>query len=80
VPFTPFSHLDDRFFLHLPPSFSEGGNRMTPLEVALVQNTNVRKLCKSVLSVLEEDNYRMKLLLDELYRALDERELLASLF
>ena len=53
---------------------------MTPLEVALVQNTNVRKLCKSVLSVLEEDNYRMKLLLDELYRALDERELLASLF
>lgn len=50
---------------------------MTPLEVALVQNTNVRKLCKSV---LEEDNYRMKLLLDELYRALDERELLASLF
>jgi len=51
---------------------------MTPLEVALVQNTNVRELCKSVLQ--EEDSYRMKLLLDELYRALDERELLASLF
>ena len=51
---------------------------MTPLEVALVQNTNVRELCKSVLEE-EEDSYRMKLLLDELYRALDERELLASL-
>jgi hypothetical protein len=51
---------------------------MTPLEVALVQNTNVRELCKSVLE--GEDSYRMKLLLDEFYGALDERELLASLF
>jgi hypothetical protein len=79
VLFTAFSQLDDRFFLHFPPFFSEGGNRMTPLEVALVQNTNVRELCKSVL-LEEEDSYRMKLLLEELYRALDERELLASLF
>jgi hypothetical protein len=60
------------------PSLGEGGDRMAPLEVALVQNTNVRELCKSVLE--EEDSYRVKLLLDELYRALDERELLASLF
>jgi hypothetical protein len=51
---------------------------MTSLEVALVENTNVRQLCKSVSE--EEDSYRMKLLLDELYRALDERQLLASLF
>ena len=51
---------------------------MTPPRNAPVQNTNVRELCKSVLE--EEDSSRMKLLLDELYRALDERELLASLF
>jgi len=50
---------------------------MTPSDIALVQNTNVRELCKSVLE--EEDFSRVKLLLDELYRALDERELLISL-
>jgi len=50
---------------------------MTPRQIALVQNTNVRELCKSVLE--EDDSSRAKLLLDELYRALDERELLASL-
>jgi hypothetical protein len=50
---------------------------MTPPEIALVQNTNVRELCKSVLE--EADSARVKFLLDELYRVLDERELLASL-
>jgi len=50
---------------------------MTPPQSALVQNTNVRELCKSVLE--EKDSSRIKLLLDELYRALDECELLASL-
>jgi len=45
---------------------------------ALVQYTNVRELCKSVLEE-EDSSSRMKLLLDELYRALDECELLASL-
>ena len=50
---------------------------MTPRQIALVHNTNVRELCKSVLE--EEDSSRVKLLLDELYRALDERELLKLL-
>jgi hypothetical protein len=50
---------------------------MTPRQIGLVQNTNVRELCKLVLE--EKDSSRVKLLLDELYRALDERELLASL-
>ena len=50
---------------------------MTPPRNALLQNSNVRELCKSVSE--EEDSSRIKLLLDELYRALDERELLASL-
>jgi hypothetical protein len=50
---------------------------MTPGEIALVQNTNVRELCKLVFE--EEDSSRVNLLLDDLYRALDERELLASL-
>jgi hypothetical protein len=50
---------------------------MTPRQIALVQNTNLRELCRSVWE--EEDSFRVKLLLDELYRALDERELLASL-
>jgi len=50
---------------------------MTPPRSSLVQNTDVRELCKSVSE--EEDFSRIKLLLDELYRALDERELLASL-
>ncbi len=49
----------------------------TPCEIALVQNANLRELCRSVSE--EEDFGRMKLLVDELYRALDERELLASL-
>src|SRR6266478_4010254 len=48
----------------------------TPCEIALVQNANLRELCRSVSE--EEDFGRMKLLVDELYRALDERELLAS--
>lgn len=50
---------------------------MTPPQNALVENTNVRELCKSILE--EEDSSRMKVLLGELYRALDECELLASL-
>lgn len=56
---------------------SEGDTAMTPPQNALVQNTNVGELCKSVLE--EEDSSRIELLLDELYRALDECELLASL-
>jgi len=51
---------------------------MTPREVAFMQNTHVRELCKSVSE--EEDSGRIKFLLDELYCLLDERELLASLF
>ena len=43
----------------------------------IAQNSNLRELCKSVSE--EVDSGRMKILLDELYRALDERELLASL-
>jgi hypothetical protein len=50
---------------------------MSQGEIALVQNTNLRELCKSVLE--EEDTGRMNLLFDDLYRVLDERELLASL-
>ena len=50
---------------------------MTPPLNTLVQNNNVRELCESVLG--EEDSPRIKLLLDELYCELDERELLASL-
>jgi len=50
---------------------------MTPPRNALVENTNVRELCKSILE--EEDSSRIKMLLEELYRAVDERELLASL-
>ena len=50
---------------------------MTPRQIVLVQNSDVRELCKSLLE--EEDSARMKLLLDELHRALDERELLTSL-
>ena len=49
----------------------------TPGEITLVQNANLRELCRSVSE--EEDFERLKLLLEELYRALDERELLASL-
>jgi len=49
----------------------------TRCEIALVQNANLREMCSSVSE--EEDFGRMKVLLDELYRALDERELLASL-
>ena len=50
---------------------------MTPPRNTLVQNTDVRELSESVLG--EEDSSQIKLLLDELYCELDERELLASL-
>ena len=43
----------------------------------IAQETKLRELCRCVSE--EVDSGRMKLLLDELYRALDERELLASL-
>lgn len=49
----------------------------TPSEITLVQDATLRELGRSVSE--EEDLGRMKLLLDELYRASDERELLASL-
>ncbi len=41
-------------------------------------NSDVRELCKAVSQ--EEDSERMKVLLDELLRILDERQLLAALF
>jgi len=43
----------------------------------IAQNAKLRELCRCVSE--EMDSERMKLLLDELYLALDERELLASL-
>ncbi len=43
-----------------------------------VTNSDVRELCKAVSE--EEDSERMKVLLDELLRVLDERQLLAALF
>ena len=46
-------------------------------EIPHVQNANLRELCRSVSE--EQDSGHLKLLLDELYCALDERELLASL-
>ena len=51
---------------------------MMPSLIALGENTNLRELCKAVSE--EEDFGTLKLLLDELYRVLDERELLVSLF
>ena len=50
---------------------------MTPCQIAAFENNSVRELCKAVSE--EKDPARMKLLLDELYCALDERQLLASL-
>jgi hypothetical protein len=41
-------------------------------------NSDVRELCKAVSE--EEDSERMKALLDELLRVLEERQLLAALF
>jgi len=41
-------------------------------------NSDVRELCKAVSE--EQDSERMKALLDELLRVLDERQLLAALF
>lgn len=41
------------------------------------QNAKLRELCRCVSEEVDSD--RMKLLLDELYLALDERELMASL-
>jgi hypothetical protein len=43
-----------------------------------VVSSEIRELCKAVSQ--EEDSERMKLLLDQLLRVLDERELVASLF
>jgi len=43
----------------------------------VAQNAKLRELCRCVSE--EMDSERMKLLLDELYLVLDERELLASL-
>jgi len=43
----------------------------------VAQTANLRELCRCVSE--ERDSERMKVLLDELYLALDERELLASL-
>ncbi len=40
-------------------------------------SSEIRELCKAVSQ--EEDSERMKVLLDELLRVLDERELVASL-
>jgi hypothetical protein len=57
---------------------NDGDSSMTtPSEITLVQDAILRELGRSVSE--EEDLGRMKLLLDELYRASDERELLASL-
>jgi hypothetical protein len=42
-----------------------------------VVNSDVRELCKAVLE--EEDSERLKVLLDELLRVLDERQLAAAL-
>jgi hypothetical protein len=54
------------------------GTRLTEEYVRqIAQNTKLRELCRCVSE--EVDSGRMKLLLDELYRALDERELLTSL-
>jgi len=50
---------------------------MMPSLSAVGENTNLRDLCKAVSE--EKDSGTVKLLLDELYRALDERELLVSL-
>lgn len=69
--------IGDSFCLCSALFLREADTAMTPPRNVPVQNTNVRELCKSVLE--EEDSSRMKLLLDELYRALDERELLTSL-
>ena len=41
-------------------------------------NSDVRELCKAVSE--EVDSERIKVLLDELLRILDERQLLAALF
>ncbi len=49
-----------------------------PSLIAFGRNTNLQELCKAVSE--EEDCGTLKLLLDELYSVLDERELLASLF
>jgi hypothetical protein len=54
------------------------GTRLTEEYVRQIEpNTKLRELCKSVSE--EVDSGRMQLLLDELYRARDERELLVSL-
>ncbi len=42
-----------------------------------VVSSDVRELCKAVSE--EEDSERLKLLLDELLRVLDERQLVAAL-
>jgi hypothetical protein len=50
---------------------------MTPRQIAVVENADPRELCKAVSE--EEDPGRIRLLLDELYCILDERQLLAAL-
>jgi hypothetical protein len=65
------------FAAALRPFSVEGDIAMMPGLIAVGENTNLRELCKAVSE--EEDSGTVKLLLDELYRALDERELLASL-
>jgi hypothetical protein len=67
----------DRFRPSFAPFSIEGDIAMMPGLIAVDENTNLRELCKAVSE--EEDSGTVKLLLDELYRALDERELLVSL-
>jgi hypothetical protein len=45
---------------------------------SVVVSSDVRELCRAVSE--EEDSKRMKVLLDELLRVLDEHQLLAALF
>lgn len=74
----PKSFVDaDRFRSCFAPFLVEGDVAMTPRQLAVVENADIRELCKAVSE--EEDTGRIRLLLDELYCVLDERQFLAAL-
>jgi hypothetical protein len=67
----------DRFRFCFAPFPVEGDVAMTPRQIAVVENADARELCKAVSE--EEDPAKIRLLLDELYYILDERQFLAAL-
>jgi len=72
--FTPFSQQSTP---ETTTSFVARPQSTEAYREQIAQNAKLRELCRCVSEEMDSD--RMKILLDELYLVLDERELLASL-